>query len=411
MATWQAVAPTHALTAHDGSPLPRAPRLREAGGPTGRFLATYAATVRAQREPRTDFDSGPVSRPADPSALKNGHPTIAAAGDAPVVVVFAGSWLMDRAGSATERSIRAELRGLGATLVAFFGGGVWSFRADDDVESRGTAPEEELARVRALFRVAAAREGTTQLAVFVLDDKGVVQFADARELQDDESAEEALLVALSAAGRAMTYRTPLPVVFSRREIVLTSLLAGFLLTFGLGCEKRPTGPPSTATPPEDIDADGQVEVALHVNGKDHKVRIDPRVSLLDALRERIGLTGTKKGCDHGQCGACTVLIDDRRVYSCLTLAMTVAAARAAVTTIEGLAAGPALHPMQQAFASVDALQCGYCTPGQIMSAVGLLKEGRAKTNDEVREEMSGNLCRCGAYPNIVAAIQRVRGEA
>jgi len=143
-----------------------------------------------------------------------------------------------------------------------------------------------------------------------------------------------------------------------------------------------------------------------VNGNLRKIHIDIRTSLLDALRERLGLTGTKKGCDHGQCGACTVLVDGRRVTSCLMLAASVEGSK--VTTIEGLAKGDALHPMQAAFIAEDALQCGYCTPGQIMSAVGLLSEGQAKTDDEVREAMSGNLCRCGAYTNIVAAIQKAR---
>ncbi|HET6151139.1 MAG TPA: (2Fe-2S)-binding protein [Polyangia bacterium] len=149
-------------------------------------------------------------------------------------------------------------------------------------------------------------------------------------------------------------------------------------------------------------------MALHINGVTRKVRVDPRVTLLDALRERLGLTGTKKGCDHGQCGACTVLIDGRRVNACLTLA--VMADRAPITTIEGLARGEALHPLQAAFVAEDALQCGYCTPGQIMSAVGLLREGQARSDAEVREAMSGNICRCAAYPNIVAAIQRARQD-
>jgi xanthine dehydrogenase YagT iron-sulfur-binding subunit len=132
------------------------------------------------------------------------------------------------------------------------------------------------------------------------------------------------------------------------------------------------------------------------------------VTLLDALRERLALTGTKKGCDHGQCGACTVLVSGRRVNACLTLAIMVG--DAPVTTIEGLAHGEALHPLQAAFVAEDALQCGYCTPGQIMSALGLFAEGNAHSDAEVREAMSGNVCRCGAYPNIVAAIQRARKE-
>jgi xanthine dehydrogenase YagT iron-sulfur-binding subunit len=147
-------------------------------------------------------------------------------------------------------------------------------------------------------------------------------------------------------------------------------------------------------------------VKLRINGKEHALKLEPRVTLLDALRERLGFTGSKKGCDHGQCGACVVLLDGKRVNSCLVLAATKDGSR--VTTIEGLAGpGGSLHPMQQAFIDHDAYQCGYCTPGQIMSAVALVEEGRARTPDEIREQMSGNLCRCGAYPNIVAAIQQV----
>lgn len=148
-------------------------------------------------------------------------------------------------------------------------------------------------------------------------------------------------------------------------------------------------------------------VALIVNGTSRRFEIDPRVTLLDALREHAGLTGTKKGCDHGQCGACTVHVNGQRVLSCLTLAMQVDGKR--VTTIEGLsAAAGELHPMQRAFIAHDGFQCGYCTPGQIMSAVALLHEPCGPGDDDVRECMSGNICRCGAYPNIVAAIQSVR---
>jgi xanthine dehydrogenase YagT iron-sulfur-binding subunit len=144
-------------------------------------------------------------------------------------------------------------------------------------------------------------------------------------------------------------------------------------------------------------------VRLKVNGRDYELQVEPRVSLLDALRERLGLTGTKKGCDHGQCGACTVLADDRRVLSCLTLAVQADGRR--VTTIEGLADGERPHPTQQAFLDHDALQCGYCTPGQIMSAVACVAEGHAESREQIREYMSGNLCRCGAYAGIVAAIE------
>jgi xanthine dehydrogenase YagT iron-sulfur-binding subunit len=147
-----------------------------------------------------------------------------------------------------------------------------------------------------------------------------------------------------------------------------------------------------------------VDIALTVNDREHTVSVDVRTSLLDLLRERLGLTGAKKGCDHGQCGACTVLIDGRRVLSCLTLA--VAAQGRGVTTIEGLATGSELHPMQQAFIDHDAFQCGYCTPGQIMSAIGCVNEGHAENDADIREYMSGNLCRCAAYPNIVDAVRQ-----
>jgi xanthine dehydrogenase YagT iron-sulfur-binding subunit len=149
-----------------------------------------------------------------------------------------------------------------------------------------------------------------------------------------------------------------------------------------------------------------VSVSLSVNGVTYALQLEPRVSLLDALREHLDLTGAKKGCDQGTCGACTVWVDGRRVLGCLTLA--VACEGHEVTTIEGLATGDELHPMQRAFVAHDAFQCGYCTPGQILSAVALLKEGHASSDAEIAEWMSGNLCRCAAYPNIRAAIREVR---
>jgi xanthine dehydrogenase YagT iron-sulfur-binding subunit len=149
---------------------------------------------------------------------------------------------------------------------------------------------------------------------------------------------------------------------------------------------------------------GKLPITLKVNGKEHPLELAPWTTLLDALRDHLDLTGTKKGCDHGQCGACTVLVAGRRVNACLMLA--VMQDRAEITTIEGFAQDGALHPLQQAFIDHDAFQCGYCTPGQICSAAGLIAEGKAQTIDEIRELMSGNICRCGAYPNIVAAIQQ-----
>jgi len=171
---------------------------------------------------------------------------------------------------------------------------------------------------------------------------------------------------------------------------------------------RAAAPTPAAIPASASGLEGAVRVVVKINGENRTLDLDPRTVLLDALRERLGLTGTKKGCDQGQCGACTVIVDGRRVLSCLTLAATLDGR--SVTTIEGLAKGEELHPMQAAFIRHDAFQCGYCTSGQIMSAVALLKEPCGRDDADVKEFMSGNICRCGAYPNIVAAIQQVRGN-
>jgi Aerobic-type carbon monoxide dehydrogenase, small subunit CoxS/CutS homologs len=185
---------------------------------------------------------------------------------------------------------------------------------------------------------------------------------------------------------------------SRREflaasgLVLTAEAASFDVT--------------AATPADDAAARGAIPIELQVNGSVHRLKLEPRVTLLDALRERLALCGTKKGCDHGQCGACTVHLDGQRVVSCLTLAVQAQGRR--ITTIEGIASKDGhLHPMQQAFLDHDGLQCGYCTPGQVMSAIACVKEGHVGSADEIREYMSGNLCRCGAYAGILAAIQEV----
>ncbi|MFO1500218.1 MAG: (2Fe-2S)-binding protein [Verrucomicrobiota bacterium] len=164
---------------------------------------------------------------------------------------------------------------------------------------------------------------------------------------------------------------------------------------------RPVAPDNPAPP-------GAVSITLRINGQEHHLRIDPRTTLLDCLRETVALTGTKKGCDHGQCGACTVHVNGRRVGSCLTLALLHDGQE--ITTIEGLGSPEALHPMQAAFLECDAYQCGYCTSGQIMAAVALTKEPCGPADADVKELMSGNICRCGAYQNIVAAIQKVRRQ-
>jgi xanthine dehydrogenase YagT iron-sulfur-binding subunit len=192
--------------------------------------------------------------------------------------------------------------------------------------------------------------------------------------------------------------SPADPTLNRRALLVGTATGATLLPLGRAAQAQPERQPPDPRQP--------LLVSLEINGQMHRLPLDGRTTLLDALRTHLGLTGSKKGCDHGQCGACTVLIDGKPSLSCLTLAVMV---RAPVTTIEGLAdpAG-ALHPMQQAFIDQDAFQCGYCTPGQVMSAVACVKGGHANSEPEIREFMSGNLCRCAAYPHIVAAIQQAK---
>jgi xanthine dehydrogenase YagT iron-sulfur-binding subunit len=193
-------------------------------------------------------------------------------------------------------------------------------------------------------------------------------------------------------------------VSTRRKFLTRLGMAGLLTSAGSGFGERSRD--ETTLSPELKDA---IPVTLRVNGKKYDLRIDPRTTLLDCLREHLHLTGSKKGCDHGQCGACTVHINGRRQLSCLSFAALHEGDE--ITTIEGIGQPEKLHPMQAAFVKCDAYQCGYCTSGQIMSAVALLKEPCGPDDAEVKEFMSGNICRCGAYPNIVAAIQQVRQGA
>ena len=190
---------------------------------------------------------------------------------------------------------------------------------------------------------------------------------------------------------------------SRRRFLGAPAAAGGLATAS-GMARGATA--QSGAPP--IRTPEMIDVTLEVNGRHHALTIEPRTTLLDALREELRLTGTKKGCDQGSCGACTVHVDGRRVNACLTLAAR--CQQKAITTIEGLAKDGELHPMQAAFLSRDGLQCGYCTPGQIMSAAALIEEGRAVSDPAIREWMSGNICRCGAYPHILAAIKDVAGS-
>ncbi len=246
-------------------------------------------------------------------------------------------------------------------------------------------------------------------ALFLLDESGVLKWKI--EVESGQSiASGEVLAALESLHATPVQQGGL----SRRAFLSATLAAAAVLTLPLSsADSAPSDKPMPGVRPEKVQASqsgtaqsGTVPVSLEVNGKKHKLQLEPRVALLDALRENLHLNGTKKGCDHGQCGACTVHIDGERQLSCLTLA--VMAQGKEITTIEGLAKGDNLHPVQAAFIKHDAFQCGYCTPGQIMSAVALLKEGKAKTDAEIREAMSGNLCRCAAYPNIINAISELR---
>jgi len=204
---------------------------------------------------------------------------------------------------------------------------------------------------------------------------------------------------------ARTGKTPASSGWSRRSFLTTTVASTMTVTL---LDRAPADP-APKTDGSLTDNGAALNISLRVNGRDRRLSLDPRTTLLDALREHAGLTGTKKGCDHGQCGACTVLLDNRRVLSCLSLAAM--AEGHDVTTIEGLAKPDGtLHPMQQAFIDHDAFQCGYCTPGQIISAIACVHEGHAENDAQIREYMSGNLCRCAAYPNIVDAIKQAKTQ-
>jgi xanthine dehydrogenase YagT iron-sulfur-binding subunit len=383
-----------------------------------------------------------TGRVAPAFAVRNGRHTLSldTLDRQPVVLAFVDEWIDEAAPAPRLERIRAELRGLGAVLVTLAPSGLCVFRPDDDVERHASAGELHAAELASLYAAFGLREGAhgasgasgargvrgPTAALFVIDDDRVVRFAHAFAAEV-HVAVEALTEALAAAGRVLVRasstqrreRRDAPVL-SRRELVTTSLVAAFALAFLDGCTKHEPGgagdgggaPGAASVNAGNVARGpgiGDVEVTLDINGAPQKLTVDPRTTVLDALRERLGLTGTKKGCDHGQCGACTIHLDGRRVKSCLIFAQMAQGSK--ITTIEGLAKGETLHPMQQAFVSEDGLQCGYCTPGQIMSAVALLAEGHASTDAEVREAMSGNLCRCGAYTNIVSAIQLARKRA
>jgi xanthine dehydrogenase YagT iron-sulfur-binding subunit len=327
---------------------------------------------------------------------------------APRVLAFVEPGSIDTTDQASLQSIRRQLRGLGAELVVLSRDGVWAVRADDPIEqlAYGDDLAVDVAATSIQYGVRAGED-----AVFVIDGLGIVRFAFRPERRI-RPVFATLADALAQAGEAMQSRASHDakqrVMFTRREWSVTCLVAGCASALFAACKDARRAPVENRAEPAVAPAPADVDITLSINGKTHQLRVDPRASLLDTLRERLGLTGSKKGCDAGQCGACTVLLGGKRVTSCLTLA--VMAQGREVTTIEGLAKAGALHPMQQAFIEHDGLQCGYCTPGQIVSAVALLRENRATTDAEVREQMSGNICRCGAYPNIVAAIQAARRQ-
>ena len=322
----------------------------------------------------------------------------------PVVLAF--SRALEVSESASLQRVRAELRGLGAALLWLGRDQAFVFHPDDafDLDGSQQGCSVELAdEIRVACGLEARANSERELCLLVVSGDGIVVGRHRVEASDGLLA---LADALTLAGReAIAPRHPL--LLSRRDVVLASLVGAFALLANEGCHQ-----PAHSAPPPIVEQPHRartVAITLNVNGQSHALEVEPRVSLLDALRERLGLTGSKKGCDHGQCGACTVLVAGRRVNACLTLAVMVGSDP--ITTIEGLAQGDHLHPMQAAFVGEDALQCGYCTPGQIMSALGLVRENRAHSDAEVREHMSGNICRCGAYGNIVAAIQRARSES
>jgi xanthine dehydrogenase YagT iron-sulfur-binding subunit len=329
------------------------------------------------------------------------------------VVAFLDDWSQEGPGAEKElRQVRAELRGLGAALIIVSPTGVWSFRPDDEQTRCASGTEIDGPEMEALRQRYGVNRGA--LSIFLVDGERRLRFARTIPSSPSEAL-GTLSAALSLAGRQLLVARARGILVSRRDAMVTSLLAAFALVLTEACKPRGGG---EVTPAPSASGSGgavtttdpphEVDVTLNINGKPQALRVDTRASLLDVLREQIGLTGTKKGCDHGQCGACTVHVDGRRVNACLMLA--VMSSGVAITTIEGLAQGDTLHPVQAAFIAEDGFQCGYCTPGQIMSAAALLTEGHAQTDDEVREWMSGNLCRCGAYPHIISAIQLARKQ-
>jgi len=324
----------------------------------------------------------------------------------PVVIAFHGvHWDPARAEHIdTYNRLIGTLGGVaGARLVEIGGDGPWrELTFGDEALSLPVVASQD-PEVARRFGVG------TDVAVFVVDANGVVRWAQAGPMSLANPMAIARAISTVAApfvdppaADGSAEGTP-EAEWTRRDFVATALAAAFALALR-PLESRAESVRSVLES-QRAGHNGR-RVTLNVNGKELALDIEPRVTLLDALREYAGLTGSKKGCDHGQCGACTVHIDGRRELSCLTFAVMQEGRR--ITTIEGLAQGDQLHPMQQAFITNDGFQCGYCTSGQIMSAVAVLAEPWGPSDADVREAMSGNICRCGAYPGIVAAVQEVR---
>jgi xanthine dehydrogenase YagT iron-sulfur-binding subunit len=336
--------------------------------------------------PGPDFKAGSGGNEVSLADLR-GHPVLLA--------FFPDAWDPARPHLlASYNGLLAAVPG-GGQAVGVSRDGCWCDLETDDGEQHrfallsGLGADDDLARSYGV-------DG--QQAVFLLDGDGIVRWRHVAPhgAQPDIDAIQAALGTSLGAHRV-----------SRRDFLLStfalSLAVGFMPKLGRAADLSP--PPASVPMRAEPDSAESI-ITLDVNGQPMQVSVEARVSLLDALRERMGLMGTKKGCDHGQCGACTVHVDGRRINACLMLAMQAQGSK--ITTVEGLAAGSALHPVQAAFIKHDGFQCGYCTSGQIMSAVACIREGHANSREEITEWMSGNICRCGAYPGICAAIEEAR---
>jgi xanthine dehydrogenase YagT iron-sulfur-binding subunit len=355
--------------------------------------------------------TGGVIEPGDDApefelAGNAGKTKLSALRGSPVVLAFHGAhWDPARAEYvATYNRLVASLGGIAGTRLLEIGGDEpWRHLTFADGEMSLPVLSSSDSEIAERYGIGA------EPAVFVIDAEGVVRWAQVGPMSLANPLEVARAISAVAAPfvsalneEEKSSSAEHRVSWTRRDFVATTLAAAFALALRpleasaerVGALNAPRSPLNTR------------RVTLNVNGREIALDIEPRVTLLDALREYAGLTGTKKGCDHGQCGACTVHVDGRRALSCMTFAVMQEGHR--ITTIEGLASGERLHPMQQAFITHDGFQCGYCTSGQIMSAVAVLDESWGPADDDVREAMSGNICRCGAYPGIVAALQDVR---